>query len=167
MKYQLTAIALACALAFSGCGGRQAGQTETEETASPQASAIGGVYVDPVSDGSLYQVPAGTDQVSLYVEREGAEPGEGTFTLYGEDGTAEIQISADSSQVTFGPVTEEHKAYYGMDGGTEIHISLGFGLAADSLYYGELSEDFVRWEGISSQTLGADGAWPIRTGPAE
>ena len=159
MKYQLTAIVLAIVLACSGCG--SGGQQETESQTQVQADSIGGVYVDPIAHGSLYQAPAGTDTVSLYVEREGAEPGEGVFTLYEADGTVAVEIPAGSSQVTFSPITEEHKEYYGMDAGTEIHISLGFGLEAGGAYYAELSEDFVRWEGISSKALGGSDAWPI------
>lgn len=149
-------------LLFAGCG-RQGGEAETETFAETKAQLIGNVYIAPVADGSNYLAPAGTDTFSLYLERENVEPGTGVFTLYdAEDDSVLTEIPADSSQVTFAPVTEEHKAYYGMDRGTEVQISLGFALEAGKRYYAAVSEDFVHYDEVGNRALGGEGQWPVQ-----
>lgn len=163
----MTALAFLAVLLFlAGCGGKNSKGNSGQETASPaemHIESIGGVYASPVATGDDYQAPAGTDAVSLYAEREGLEPGTGVLTLYDDaDDSVLAEIPADSGQVTFGPVAEEQKAFYGMDGGTEIRVSLGFGLEAGKRYYVEVSEDFARYGDVGSRAFGGKGQWPIQ-----
>lgn len=170
IQWSKAVIPMLAVLAFltfflAGCDGKNSGEKVGEETASSEAriESIGGVYAAPVANGSDYQAPAGTDVVCLYAERENLEPGTGVLTLYDDaDDSVLIKIPADSSQVTFAPVAEEQKVYYGMDGGTEIRISLGFGLEAGKRYYAAVSEDFARYGDVGSRAFGGKGQWPIQ-----
>lgn len=164
-KKLLTALLLS-AVFLAGCDGRNSGKNGGGEAAlssEMHIESIGGVYASPVATGDDYQASAGTDAVSLYAEREGLEPGTGVLTLYDDaDDHVLAEIPADSGQVAFGPVAEEQKAFYGMDGGTEIRVSLGFGLEAGKRYYVEVSEDFARFEDVRSRAFGGKGQWPIQ-----
>ena len=153
---------VAVMLLFAGCGGN-GGEKETEALAETKAQLIGNVYIAPVADGTNYLAPAGTDTFSLYLERENVEPGTGVFTLYdaGDDSLL-AEIPADSQQVTFAPVSEEHKVYYGMDRGTEVQIRLGFGLEAGKRYYAAVSEEFVHCDDVGNRALGGEGQWPVQ-----
>lgn len=151
---------------LSGCNGKNSGKNGGEESIASSEmhiESIGGVYAFPVATGSDYQAPSGTDTVFLYAEREALEPGTGVFTLYDDaDDSVLAEIPADSSQVTFGTVDEEQKVYYGIDGGTEIRISLGFGLEAGKRYYAVVSDDFARYGDVGSHAFGGKGQWPIQ-----
>lgn len=166
-QYEKIILLLAAVLLLTGCGGRGDGE-ETASSPETKAELIGSVYVSPVADGSNYLALAGTDTFSLYVEREHVEPGTGVFTLYdAEDDSVLAEIPADSSQVTFAPVTEEHMAFYGMDRGTEIQISLGFGLEAGKRYYAAVSEDFVHYDDVGSRAFGGEDQWPVQVEAAD
>lgn len=163
MRLLLAAMLLfAAALLLAGCG-RKGDEKLTETAPETKAELIGSVYIAPVADGSNYLAPVGTDTFSLYMERENVEPGTGVFTLYdAEDDSLLTEIPADSEQVAFGPVTEEHKTFYGMDRGTEVRISLGFGLEAGKRYYAAVSEDFVHYDDVGSRALGGKDQWPVQ-----
>lgn len=179
-KHFLPALFLAVVFMLAGCGGNSDGAdsrssmdaqsseeswlaAESSSLAETKAESVGAVYVDPYADGFEYLAPAGTDTVSLYVEREGVEPGTGTLTLYDDgDDSVVAEISADSSQVTFMPVSEEDKICYGMDKGTKVWVSLGLGLEAGKRYYVAVSPDFVRFGDVSSRELGGKEWWPIQ-----
>ncbi len=152
----------AVSLLFAGCG-KRGDEKETEAAPETKAELIGNVYIAPVADGTNYLAPAGTDTFSLCLERENVEPGTGVFTLYdAEDDSLLTEIPADSEQVAFGPATEEHKTFYGMDRGTEVRISLGFGLEAGKRYYAAVSEDFVHYDDVGSRALGGKDQWPVQ-----
>lgn len=157
---------LLSAVFLAGCDGKNGEKNSGEEVALSSEihiESIGGVYAFPVANGSDFQAPAGTDAVFLYAERENLEPGTGVLTLYDdEDDSVLAEIPADGGQVTFGPVDEEKKAFYGMDGGTEIRVGLGFGLEAGKRYYVEVSEDFARYGDVGSRAFGGKGQWPIQ-----
>lgn len=153
---------LAAVFLFTGCGRREEKET-AESLPETKAEIIGNVYIAPVADGSNYLAPAGTDTFSLYLERECVRPGTGVFTLYDAgDSSVLAEIPADSDQVIFAPVTEEHKSYYGMDRGTEVQISLGFGLEAGKRYYAAVSEDFVHYGDVGNRALGGEDQWPVQ-----
>lgn len=153
---------LTAVLLFAGCG-KKGGEKETEALTETKAEQIGNVYIAPMADGTNYLAPAGTDTFSLYLERENVGPGTGVFTLHdAADDSVLAEIPADSDQVTFAPLTEEHKAYYGMDRGTEVQISLGFGLEAGKRYYAAVSEDFVHYDDVGNKVLGGEEWWPVQ-----
>lgn len=164
--YKAAFFCLAAALLLAGCGKADdsgSGQERTESSAEEKAEYVGGVYADPVANGTDYQAPAGTDTVAFYVEREGVEPGNGVLILYDDkDDSILAEIPADSSQVAFAPVSEEHKIRYGMDRGTEVQVSLGFGLEAGKRYYIMVTQDFVRYGSASSRALGGKTEWPVQ-----
>lgn len=153
---------LSAILFLTGCG-RQSGEKKTEAAAETKAQMIGTVCIAPMADGANYLAPAGTDTFSLYLERENVGPGTGVFTLHdAADDSMLVEIPADSDQVTFAPLTKEHKAYYGMDRGTEVQISLGFGLEAGKRYYAAVSEDFVHDGDVGNKALGGEEWWPVQ-----
>lgn len=168
MQKMLVWPALLCALLWpAGCASGTDG-TETAQQTEAVVEYIGGVYADPVADGVQYQAPARTDTLWLFAERAGVTPGEGVLTLYRDtDDTVVEEIAAGSSQVTFAPVSEEHMAYYGMDGGTEIKISLTGALENGRRYYVTVSEDFVRYGDVRSRAWGGRDVWPIQVEAAE